>query len=394
MKFPDKEELNSILEKIRLLIKCDKNNGSPPETVLWRTIVQTKDVNDFKKHFNNLRRIYSNMLMSFILERCGNFCYPKKVGDIKPSVSSDIDIELVFNISLIEDKLENINVLYKSINDFHNSFFPDVNYNELFDINIYASRFISRGKTNKCIIFDNNETQRLWAMSRMVELIPDVLLIIPKDNKNFIKNIEKTIEMLNSIPPIINGKKEDEYIKQLYNYFNILIKIKNDEVVFNKAANAFSLTKYYEDDTYRSVGAYLHIVLRDQNLSRKLYIDSFMDNLGFAFDNLFSSNDCVNIDIKWKILRIAKYMDRMIDALLLIDENYKSEYNLNKLKSISVTLNALRKKMTPYDDKILIENIENFMTELKISTYSEDNIKNGLLKFAFAHYDLEDIIII
>ena len=392
MEFPDKTELNNILEKIRLLIKCDKNSDSPPEILLWRTVVQSKDVNNFKKHFNNLRLIYSNMLINFILEECENLCYPKKVGNTKPSVSSDIDIELVFNIPLLRDKMEKISSLYKSINKFHHYYFHNsFKYNELFDINIYASRFINTKKTReKCTIFDKNISQRLWSISRCIELVPDILLIIPKDNNIFIQNINDCLEMLKDIP---SKKTDDEYINQLYNYFDILIKNKDsdDEILLNKAANAFSLTKYYEDDTYMSIGAYLHIVTGDQNLSKNLYMDSFMDNFGFALDNLFTTNQCINIPLQWKILRIAKYMERMLDALLLIDKNYKSSYDLNKLKNLSTILNDQRKRDVEFDNRDLIINIDKFMKELHItsSSYSEDEIKTALFGFVCSHYDLD-----
>lgn len=224
----------------------------------------------------------------------------------------------------------------------------------------------------------------------VLNLLPDILLIIPKDNNIFIQNINDCLEMLKDIP---SKKTDDEYINQLYNYFDILIKNKDsdDEILLNKAANAFSLTKYYEDDTYMSIGAYLHIVTGDKNLSKNLYMDSFMDNFGFALDNLFTINQCINIPLQWKILRIAKYMERMLDALLLIDKTFKSSYDLNKLKNLSSILNDQRKKDIEFDNRDLIINIDKFMKELHItsSSYSEEEIKIALFGFVCSHYDLD-----
>ena len=98
--------------------------------------------------------------------------------------------------------------------------------------------------------------------------------------------------------------------------------------------NKYSICKLFEKDSYRTSGAVLHIVYKNK-LSKLLYYDSVYDNLGFIFNIVKNVKKC---DIN-TMLKVAKYLERIIDAVQLIRYDTK----MSKFKDDLKFLNESRK---------------------------------------------------
>ena len=134
-----------------------------------------------------------------------------------------------------------------------------------------------------------------------------------------------------------------------------------------------------------------------------------IDNLGFAVDNLLKNNDCaIKIPLEWKMLRVAKYLQRMVDALLLakinnpimgvshnndasepkskkcLEEIYDLCGELNKIrKQGNYSVVAVSKKFKVVMDKIRTNNTKNLTEDVIIDILVTPVFKNnGTLHFS------------
>lgn len=355
-----------------------------------------------KTIMNKLRLEYVNILDTKIKTSCGTnaACAPAKVGTtMNISAESDIDINLNLTGQFMKSN-KNIAYVYDTIYAYHHMHFQQ-NITDLFDINIYGTNFPNNCSAGSCFqdnIIVADDSQRYWAFTRLLEGCSAYLL----------KNI-KSLEQSSKLNNIISSSKifinkipnnKDGYIINLQNFF----KSSED----NKAAiKAFSLAKYYENETYRSAGAFLHIVSDKRDMSPILYMDSLIDNLGFAIENLVKKVKCVEIPLDWKLLRVAKYLQRMVDAIALsqkIDFKQtlkaqtqtsncsstvqKSESCLLQIYKLCDELNKLRKQ-GKYDDvhnkfATILKQIK--VTDNNVSQLTEDSIATQLLEFALNYY--------
>ena len=112
--------------------------------------------------------------------------------------------------------------------------------------------------------------------------------------------------------------------------------------------NKYSKFKFLEQETYESVGAVLHIVYK-KDIPRLMYYDSIYDNLGFIFEVVLGGGK------EFNILKISKYIERVIDAVQLMTENPKI---LFRLRSVVHILNKYRKMVNKP------ENIGEYISEL------------------------------
>jgi hypothetical protein len=286
------------------------------------------------------------------------------------SAASDIDMNFYFKFTPTNatEIIENIRLLYEKINKFHYSKFITP-FEDLFDMNIYATNLYSKEcNTLKCTIkncskdmckinkYDTN-TQRKWAFYRAAEVIQNNQLNISSiDNIQFQNLYTNTLAFINDIK---NSHKTTYNTSNIY--INSVIKsynsLKNNNTIID--INSFSKAKVYERETYRSAGAFLHIVAKRKDLDHNLYIDSILDNYGFLLENLYHKPSCFKLDIQIKLLRVAKYLERMCDAIILY---FTDIYNLNSstqsnsfqlmkhlynevniLKEVSMTINLNRK---------------------------------------------------
>lgn len=355
--------------EIYIPVKCKHIKKSMPLT--WDLLTHGTS-EELKEIINEYRIIYSNKLKRYLDNLCEGVCVPQMVGTADNiTYSSDIDINLTFSHN-IQENLEQINKIFSSVNTFHEKFFKN-NYSDLFDINIYGTTFdlkkCDKHNDDACLNdLVSLKNQRLWSFSRLVQVFREhgiVLTNLPEDYKemsSFFEEYKDTLRMLESS----HLSKLKVYIELLQKYYNAIKKSN-----FVRAATVFSLSKYFENETYRSVGAYLHIVVGRNDLAPVLYRDSAMDNLGFAIENLLKSNECVEVSFEWKMLRVAKYLDRIIHAIVLSNPSYRAI--LSNLHQMSQSLNSARKTN---DASNLSMKIKDFMDALSnLNGVSKINIQ-------------------
>ena len=363
--------------EIYIPVKCKDKDKEKSMPLTWDLLTHGKS-EELKEIINEYRIIYSNKLKRYLDNQCKGFCVPQMVGTADNiTYSSDIDINLTFS-EKIQENLEQINKIFSSVNTFHERFFKN-NYSDLFDINIYGTTFDVKkcDKQNDACLNDlvSLKNQRWWSFSRLVQVFREhgiVLTNLPKEYErmsSFFEEYKDTLRMLESS----HLSKLKVYIELLQKYYNAT---KNSNFV--RAATVFSLSKYFENETYRSVGAYLHIVVGRTDLAPVLYKDSAMDNLGFAIENLLKSNECVEVSFEWKMLRVAKYLDRIIHAIVLSKVLSKPVYEerLLNLHNMAQSLNLARKRN---DASNLSINIKRFMDALsKLNELNKLNNLNGV----------------
>jgi hypothetical protein len=309
---------------------------------------------------NEFRLLYVTKLKKFLSERCGDLCTPQAVGTVDNiKYVSDIDINLNFS-SKIEENLQEITKIYSSIQTFHHKYFTQ-DYSKLFDVDRCSESNIQCINTLVAL-----KSQRLMSFSRLSQVSQKhgLFFLNPPDSLSrinaFFLLYNNTFEMINSS----KTKKLKFYSKYLEEFYSV-----NKSSNFKNAATLFSLSKMFETDTYRSVGAYLHIVVGIKNLPTVLYMDSIIDNLGFAIENVLKSDDCLDIQFAWKMLRVAKYLERIIDAVEL--SKVDLDLDLHKLKEITKFLNMSRKENS---SKELLDHITNFISELEIISRKSTNL--------------------
>lgn len=288
-------------------------------------------------------------------------CELKGVGTVTDITSaSDIDYNFEFKNEIdINTIIQILNLLYDTIKAFHSTYF-NVSITELFDINITATDFkqcnTKKQQTSpKCIqnLIYNNK-QRQWAFIRCVEVLEEkqtykttyktIFYSIVSKNE-YIKNLYKsTLETYNILlKKKANTNALNIYKKDLQNYFTALNqKSNNINKLTDNIIDKFSEAKFYESETYRSLGAFLDIVKSATKLDTEFYLDSILDNYGFLIDNLLHESPCANIDLNVKLMRVAKYLERICKAGENI-KNIENIENIKNIKNICKIINDIRK---------------------------------------------------
>ena len=111
-----------------------------------------------------------------------------------------------------------------------------------------------------------------------------------------------------------------------------------------KLANIYGRTKYYERETYRSVGATMHIVIKKKGLPRSMLTDSVYDNFGFAAEVLLTPPLCPKHPKDVRVYKTCKYISRICNALEEMNANVE---NILEIKELCDIMNTRRKKMLP-----------------------------------------------
>lgn len=169
--------------------------------------------------------------------------------------------------------------------------------------------------------------------------------------------------------------------------------------------DAYSQVKMQENETYRSLGGYLHVVLNIPKLPPQMYLDSILDNLGFFYGYLpkeepvppgeatdlpktkeepvppeeeANEKEGGNGDTNEQFLtisKIAKYVSRMIDAFERIQSDREAcEATLAKLKILVGLVNNHRKHKCEDIEKQIIN--EFFLENFKLNAIEDVIIKN------------------
>jgi hypothetical protein len=178
------------------------------------------------------------------------------------------------------------------------------------------------------------QRQRYWASMRLYSYIIENNVNIP----SFFKDFSKMLQVF-SLKTFVESKNPKQYFYHVKKYFEYSVKEKgNLEVLFER----FSKSKMYERETYRSVGAFLHIVMKNSSLHQTFYQDSLLDNFGFCLENMGNKKS------KWtqeQRERTCKYINRMCNASLLI-ERFK---RIEELEELTGKINHNRKIMRSND---------------------------------------------
>eukprot|EP00798_Chlamydomonas_sp_ICE-L_P027261 gene27261-biopygen8419 len=299
-----------------------------------------------KELLNTFRVAYATGLIDYIRQMCGDdVCNPKQVGTVNVNYSSDIDVNLNFNGEILHNDLDRIVLIFKSIKDYHYQRFKR-NFTDMFDINIYGSHFgmLNNPKSAKSkeeiYLISNDPQQRLFAMGKLA------IMCKWSDREDMLK----ARDFIKKQPTYNSNNNEKLYTSYLKKYFAI---DRNNTTTTTslgavsgivKVGRIFSMTKLLENDVYWSVGAFLHIVSGRKDLTESMYVDSMLDNTGFIVSNLRKKHVCKKeVSPYTTVLRVAKYMERVLDAYMLC-RHVKSEAHLQKLLTMCSKLNIERKR--------------------------------------------------
>lgn len=289
------------------------------------------------KMYDTQRTEYINSLLQ---NYCNDSCIYKIIGSQSPV--SDIDIDIYS---------PNIQEVLNNILDFHN-----IHYNEtldtLFDVNIYASIFhyvtkscMEKGTNCKYPKHNKDPKQLVWSFLRIVEYtesIPEIYESFSIFHRRlYLKALKLQTQLQAKYGSLDTLQKNQLYAKLAQRYINKLQNAKHNTNI----AEEFSRLKYFELETYRSVGAVLHIVEKKESLPAHSLHESIYDNLGFIYENLLKEYPCNHGSLfNVKILKISKYLERICDAFLRLGKN---TIVLQKLNKLSAKLNKYRKDMVP-----------------------------------------------
>jgi hypothetical protein len=392
---------------------------------------------DQKKVFN----IFRNMYISYLL---GKFCKPstsqntmtkdnciyKIIGTPAISVESDMD----FDLSVIENN--DIGQVINNITDEHHKYF-NKELDELFDTNLYGSVFIYDENTHNKLSLDLIEKQNVWSWIRSVETLnndiePYLLkefkkYLTPSHQHIFNKALYKlTTEVSNeafcntNVKPISRSatlpqskdltaypisrslsspsspssmSKTNSYRMFLSNYFS-----GDYNQGFEDKVECFSKAKYYENETYRSLGAVLHIVNKLSGINENYFVHSVYDQYGFIIENVIQHNIKGN-SLPVRIPKISKYISRICNAIekLSIQDRISVEGKENvflDIKNISEELNEVRRQDNKQKEKELAKKLQKlFPNVFNISNSNSNSVKinnsqTGKLNFLLGVYEV------
>jgi hypothetical protein len=142
-------------------------------------------------------------------------------------------------------------------------------------------------------------------------------------------------------------------------------------------ANAFSIASFIEIESYRSVGAYLHIVEKLSNLPKTVLYDSIYDNLGFIYQILLGDHLCLDEQTIVLFVKSCKYIERITSAMLYIVN--KPSKPLLRIHEQSNQINLKRKQMVSIS--LLEKEIESLFTKFNIHTLSKVDFLMALTHF-------------
>lgn len=218
-----------------------------------------------------------------------------------------------------------------------------------------------------------NYNQRMWSFMRIVETVDQINNLLTFFPKNYKKLYISTLKL--------KKKSLQKYEKHDYTYFikryYTLLKQKIANASPSKIANAYSLASFIEKDSYRSIGAILHIVEKVPNISIELLYDSIYDNLGFVYNILYTNSLCLQEQLIIKFIKICKYIYRITDAMILINSNISNI--VKQIHHISNDINEKRKQMIR--PSLLEKDVMDLLALLNISELSKPIFITTFTKF-------------
>lgn len=190
------------------------------------------------------------------------------------------------------------------------------------------------------------------------------VLISHKSLNNMIAKRHSNVLRRSASAPVI-------YARRLTDYFSE----DNDE----KKIDLFSKAKYFENETYRSLGAVLHIVNKQMNVSKVYYAHSIYDQYGFIVENILEQKiRGTSLDVT--IPKTSKYIERVCDAIEKIGiHNLVRDFE--SIKTISTQLNAARRTSNSRD--IVRQLTTQLKTVMDPSLLSNSNSRDNETKLTF-----------
>ena len=391
---------------------------------MWETILafgtQTQ-----KKYFNEFRRKYISYLID---SHCkdgnsllGTKCKYSIIGTPATSPESDMDFDL--DGDDIANVIENIQVL-------HHNYFKD-GLDIMFDVNLYGSVFDfnveqhnnpsseminlqniwSWIRTADCIRemknmkFDNIFTNTLDDFHRSIfnEALSQSAILHLETDDNFLPQLSRqsTNTFINALTKTLSSApdtpKQITYSKRLGDYQfsrknsgslttpRSSVSSLGEEVdfsnMFEQVVELFSKAKYFENETYRSLGAVLDIVQRRDNLHEVYYIHSIFDNFGFVVENLVQKKLC-KTSLDKRLQKVSKYVSRICKALQKTSF-YKTKNEptkiIDNLSSICEQLNNARREENKQQEvNLLTNNFKNL-----VLSYANISSMNAISSFDF-----------
>ena len=313
--------------------------GSAPIALAWDALRHVGSEAQ-KLRLNRLRIAYISSMVDVVQEECDSLgCRIEAVGtDYRnATVASDADLNFRFDRTAA-NWTETLLKLYDRLYTFHYEHLPGASMSATFDLNVYASEFALPAKV-ACDNADDREclrsscSQRVWAALRLVEALErnggDGLTagFEKVAGTEFVTDVlgpararlralrSSRAAPVRSLWHLSSHAHSNEYARRVARAF-VAAEAGDDD----DALERFSESKFDEHDTYRSAGAFLHIVGGIRGLHPYMYLDSALDNLGFLVENLLerkAANGCVEVPLDVRLARVAKYLERTCDALLI-----------------------------------------------------------------------------
>jgi hypothetical protein len=363
------------------------------EKWLWTKI---KENNIEMQNFFNFRQNLVNELVKKIFSFFGcdtHICISNPTG----SVGSDANLGSDYDLTIID------NTFYAALMiQIFNSIFEltfGVTPYEAFDTNLYGYSALipdnDKFANKKIWLLDNfkkhyylplqtpNKYQDRWALRRLITFIEGINLPFLQIDKTF-----DNIDYIN-IYKIENTLQQKLYIEKMKN-FEHLIKYNNDdkieelsniEIKREEIANALSFMNYYGDETYFTIGAFMHVVgtmfyyrgESDENkivfLTTTHLIHSMIENLAYFIHSIEKSHD---------IIISVKYLERFMDAYKLSKLKNKSSFNQEELFILMRELKSKFRNAT--DDSInkyLLEEESKKLESERILVFNIETIKQN-----------------
>ncbi len=338
---------------------------------LWECIVlfATQEQLDV---FDDFRQDYVNhLLVDSCSEkyRCDMQIF-KRIGS--RAQKSDID----YNI----ESLQSYEIIKRIMNK-HTQHFND-NIGDVFDLNFYGS-IINYEFSNPT----EDYRQTIWSYLRFVEIIES----LSKEKQQFVYNNlpNRDKKLYNDTKNRLDELEHTFDHKDVYTNYENYIKQYHNNSKSREAYELFSMTKYFERESYRSVGAFLFVVNKSKRLTVSMLIDCVYDNLGFIAEITVSVSMCNVGTYMHRLLRLPKYIARSLQAIISLrnKQHIKNSRNTEILNILKFCEKLNHKRKVNNNLSELWPDIYKFIT-IFMSIKGKKNIKEYIEKL---EDDIEDV---
>ena len=320
----------------------------------WNTIKKKSSPENMKKFFD-FRLSIVNTITTMIFNYYGcdkllDLCDKSASG----SIGIDANIYSDYDLTVVNQNMQTTKII-KMFNSVIQNTFGATPF-EVFDTNLYGyscmipyTKLFKNTKTWKLFGDDKikkyyyipltqpNINQDKWAIRRLTSFIKESKKKLPFE----VKYIEENRELY-----IINKNKSDLYIDKMIIFEELMKQYQDNKIndndnivnIQNKIIDSLSFMNYYGDETYFTIGSFMHVVgtmfyyrnidddYKMKLLNKSHLIHSMIENLAYFIHSFEKSND---------IIIAVKYLERFMNAYKLFKKikNNTLFDLLNELKS-------------------------------------------------------------